>query len=154
MLSTACASSGALPVTESAPIAVMPRWAESASSLAASRAAPDSTVLAGLAARETVVIAAEAERDPVDALIASRRGQQRLRSFTLRDAPVGETLRMFAELGRFNVVLTDEISDRRVTLSLRDVSLTAAFHAVLSVAHLGASIVGGEVVEVRSAPSS
>lgn len=154
LLSTACASSGALPVTESAPIALVPRWAEPAATLAAPRAAPESAVLAGIASRETVVIAAERERDPVDALITARRGSQRLRSFTVRDAPVGETLRMFAELGRFNVVLTDEVSYRRVTLSLRDVSLMAAFRAVLSAAHLGAAVVGGEVVEVRAATSS
>ncbi len=156
VVTTACASSGALPpASTAAPVAVIPRWAEPASSLTAPAGGVASrAVLSPVAARETVHIAAPAERDPVDALVASRHGRRRLRSFTLRDAPVGETLRMFAELGDFNVVVTDEVGDRRVTLTLRDVSLLAAFRAVLSAAHLGAEVVGGEVVEVRPASSA
>lgn len=151
----ACASAAPAVATSAAPIALMPRWAEPAATLAAPRPPLSGvTVLDGVAPRRTVVIAPEAERDPVDQLMRARRGNRRLRDFALRDAPVGETLRMFAELGGFNVVVTDEVSARRVTLSLRDVSLATAFRAVLSIAHLGATVIGGEVVEVRPASST
>lgn len=130
-----------------APVAcanTVPAWAESSASLLSSR------TLAPLEERQqTRVIQAPAERDPMAELLRARGGQRRISNLALRDAPVNDTLRMFAEIGRFNVVFADGSSDRRVSLTLRDVSVATAFRSVLSVAHLDAEVVGGEVVEVR-----
>lgn len=100
--------------------------------------------------REVQVIPAAPERDPADELLRARTGGRRIGQLALRDAPVSETLRMFAELGRFNVVFASDAADRRVTLTLRDVSVASAFRSVLSVAELGADVVGGEVLEVHA----
>lgn len=153
LVATACASTEAPRAAPSLPppIAVIPRWAEPA----APRTSGDDTLSARTVLthpiQETVHIVPPPERDAVDVLLASRRGHRRLRSLALRDAPVTEALRMFAELGGFNLVMADGVGDRRVTLSLRDVSLAAAFRAVLSAAHLEGEVLGGEVLEVRHA---
>jgi len=126
----------------------MPRWAEPAAACTPTRIAA-STTLPEARVSETVHIVAPTPRDPVDVLVTARRGRQRLRNFALHEAPVGETLRMFAEVGQFNVIVPAEYAGRRVSLTLRDVSLLAAFRAVLSAAQLQAAVVGGEVVEVR-----
>ena len=65
---------------------------------------------------------------------------------SLREAPVAGTLRMFAELGGFNVVFSDDVPGRTVTLTLRDVTILVAFRTVLAAAHLGADAPEGAIV--------
>lgn len=142
-----CASGPPASSTLSGSLA-LPRWAEPTTACGPTRVVA-STTLPEARVSETVRIEAPTPRDPVDVLVTARRGRQRLRSFALHEAPVGETLRMFAEVGRFNVIVPAEYAGRRVSLTLRDVSLLAAFRAVLSAAQLQAAVVGGEVVEVR-----
>ncbi len=141
----ACAASAPLPETAAPPIALLPRWVERADAPADAR-----TLAAPTPLERTVRIAPPVQRDPVDRLVDARSGRRRLRAISLREAPVGETLRMFAELGRFNMVLGDDVGDRRVTLTLRDVSLVAALRAVLAAAHLDATVIGAEVVQVHA----
>lgn len=142
---TACAATAPPPEPSIAPIALLPRWVERPDDPAASHVVATSAPV-----ERTVRIVPAAERDPVDRLVDARSGRRRLRSISLREAPVGETLRMFAELGRFNMVLGDDVGDRRVTLTLRDVSLVSALRAVLSAAHLDATVVGAEIVQVHA----
>jgi hypothetical protein len=153
----ACASTNtsraaAVPCAEPA-VALVPRWVEPAEeSVGVAQGPASRTVITAAddAARfQTVRIQAPPERDPVDVLLGARRGARRIQALELRDAPVADTLRMFADMGGFNVVFADEVGDRRVTLRLRGVSLASAFRTVLSAAHLGANVVGGEIVEVR-----
>lgn len=147
LLAAASACATARPAAEPAapPIALLPRWVERADEpSAAARALPSAPI------DRVVRIAPAAERDPVDRLVDARSGRRRLRAISLREAPVGETLRMFAELGRFNMVLGDDVGDRRVTLTLRDVSLVAALRAVLAAAHLDATVIGAEIVQVHA----
>ncbi len=83
------------------------------------------------------------ESDPVDELLRVHRGDRRVGAMSLRDAPVTDTLRMFAEMGALDLVFADGTADRRVTLDLRDVTLAEAFRAVLAAAHLGAVVDNG-----------
>lgn len=147
LLCTACAASTPLPEPIASPIALMPRWAER---IDVAEPTPAARTMAAAPLDRVVRITPPAERDPVDRLVDARSGRRRLRSISLREAPVGETLRMFAELGRFNMVLGDDVGDRRVTLTLRDVSLVAALRAVLAAARLDATVVGAEVVQVHA----
>lgn len=126
-----------------APTGLMPRWAEPAGEVAAARVLP-----AG-APSQTVRIVEAPLADPLDEVLGAR-GRRRLRDLSLRDAPVGDTLRLFATMGGFNVVCGDELAGRRVTVQLRDVSLRAAFRTVLAAAGAGATVVGGEVVHVTA----
>lgn len=64
-----------------------------------------------------------------------------------------DTLRMFASMGHFNVVIPGEIGSRRVSLELRSVSLAGAFHAVLASARLEAHLLADDIIEVRPATS-
>jgi hypothetical protein len=147
LLLSACAATAPPPEPAAAPIALLPRWVERPDDPAFARVLATSAPI-----ERTVRIVPAAERDPVDRLVDTRSGRRRLRSIALREAPVGETLRMFAELGRFNMVLGDDVGDRRVTLTLHDVSLVSALRAVLAAAHLDASVIGAEIVQVQ--PSS
>ena len=143
---TSCAATAPPPEPTTAPIALLPRWVERPDDPAAA----SRVVATSMPIERTVRIFPAVERDPVDRLVDARSGRRRLRSISLREAPVGETLRMFAELGRFNMVLGDDIGDRRITLTLRDVSLVSALRAVLSAAHLDATVVGAEIVQVHA----
>ena len=147
LLLTSCAATAPPPEPTAAPIALLPRWVERPDDPAA---APSRVVATSVPLERTVRIVPALERDPVDRLVDARSGRRRLRSISLREAPVGETLRMFAELGRFNMVLGDDVGDRRITLTLRDVSLVSALRAVLSAAHLDATVVGAEIVQVHA----
>lgn len=142
-----CASAPRAVVSADAPIALMPRWAdaagEGASVAASTRVLPDAPL------SQTVRIVEAPPVDPLDAVLGAR-GRRRLRDLSLRDASVGDTLRLIATMGGFNVVCGDELAGRRVTVQLRDVSLRAAFRSVLAAAGAGATVVGGEVVHVTA----
>lgn len=99
--------------------------------------------------RETVRIEAPAEPDPVGRLL--RRSRRRVRNLSLHQAPVDDTLRMLADMGRFNVVLVSEVGSRKVSIDLKDVSLEGAFRAVLASAQLEARLLADDIVEVRGA---
>jgi type II secretory pathway component HofQ len=64
---------------------------------------------------------------------------------------VDDTLRMLADMGRFNVVLVSEVGSRKVSIDLKDVSLEGAFRAVLASAQLEARLLADDIVEVRGA---
>jgi len=98
--------------------------------------------------RETVRIEAPAEPDPVGRLL--RRSKRRVRNLSLHQAPVDDTLRMLADMGRFNVVVVSEVGSVKVSVDLRDVSLEGAFRAVLASAHLEARLLADDIVEVRA----
>lgn len=142
-----CASGPRSMASLDAPTARMPRWAEPAREGAA--VAASTRVLPEAPPSQTVRIVEAAPVDPLDAMLGAR-GRRRLRDLSLRDAPVGDTLRLFATMGGFNVVCGDELAGRRVTVQLRDVSLRAAFRTVLAAAGAGATVVGGEVVHVTA----
>ncbi|HPY19561.1 MAG TPA: STN domain-containing protein [Polyangiaceae bacterium] len=98
-------------------------------------------------ARDTVRIESAIEDDPVDVLL--RRARRRLPNLSLHQAPVDETLRWFAEIGQFNVIISAEAGARKVSLSLKNVSLQAAFRAVLASARLEARLLADNIIEVR-----
>lgn len=135
---------------DTASTAVIPRWAEPvAPTDSPTDAVASRTVLRDEPDRwASVRITEPAEVDPVDRLLAQHRGRRRLTQLALRDAPVTDTLRMFAELGGFNVVFSDEVPNRRVSVQLRDVTLASAFRTVLASAHLGAVVEGDNIVQV------
>jgi len=99
---------------------------------------------------ETVRIEPVSSVDPVDRMLTRRGGRARIQSITLRQAPVDDTLQMFASLGRFNVVVPEQVHGRKVTLQLRNVSVAGAFRAVLRAAGLEAHVVAEDIVEVRT----
>jgi hypothetical protein len=99
--------------------------------------------------RETVRIETPAEPDPVGRLL--RRSQRRVKNLSLHQAPLDDTLRMLADMGRFNVVIVSEVGSRKVSVDLKDVSLEGAFGAVLASAHLEARWLADDIVEVRGA---
>lgn len=142
-----CASGPRSVTSLDAPTAMMPRWAEPAGEVAA--VAASTRVLPEAPPSQTVRIVEAARVDPLDEVLGAR-GRRRLRDLSLRDASVGDTLRLFATMGGFNVVCGDELAGRRVTVQLRDVSLRAAFRTVLAAAGAGATVVGGEVVHVTA----
>lgn len=141
-----CASGPRSVASLDAPTAQIPRWANAAGEAAA---ATGTRVLPAAPTAQTVRIVEAARVDPLDEVLGAR-GRRRLRDLSLRDAPVGDTLRLFATMGGFNVVCGDELAGRRVTVQLRDVSLRAAFRTVLAAAGAGATVVGGEVVHVTA----
>ncbi len=100
-------------------------------------------------AKRVVRIDAPTRPDPVRRLLVRRGG--RIRNLSLHRAPVDDTLRMFADMGRFNVVIPAEVGARRVTLDLRDVSLAGAFQAVLASARLEATVIADDIVQVMAA---
>lgn len=142
-----CASGPRSVASLDAPTAQIPRWAVAAGEVAAVSAS--SGVLPATPPSQTVRIVEAARVDPLDEVLGAR-GRRRLRDLSLRDASVGDTLRLFATMGGFNVVCGDELAGRRVTVQLRDVSLRAAFRTVLAAAGAGATVVGGEVVHVTA----
>jgi hypothetical protein len=143
-----CASAPRAVVSTDVPIALMPRWADAAGSVGGE--VGSTRVRLPSAPRETVRLVEAPPVDPLDAMLGAR-GRRRLRDLSLRDASVGDTLRLLATMGGFNVVCGDELAGRRVTVQLRDVSLRAALRTVLAAAGAGATVVGGEVVHVTAA---
>jgi hypothetical protein len=134
----------------------MPAWAEPAretrdASPRGVTVARDEEPTPDVPLARTVRLIPDAQRDPVDAVLTGRGGRRRLGALNLRRAPVDETLRMFATVGRFNLVFTDDVAGRQVTLDLRDVSVDQAFRAVLAAAHLDVDVVAGNVLAVRAA---
>jgi len=133
---------------EASSVAALPRWMAPPAEVAAVTPFGARTLLVETAPGGTIRIPAEAVRDPLAEAMGAR-GRRRIRSMSLREAPVTDTLRMFAELGGFNVVFSDDVPGRTVTLSLRDVSILGAFRTVLSAAHLGADAPDGGIVSVH-----
>ncbi len=142
-----CASGPRSVASIDAPTTLMPRWADAAGSVGGE--VGSTRVLPEAPPSQTVRIVEAPPADPLDEVLGAR-GRRRLRDLSLRDAPVGDTLRLFATMGGFNVVCGDELAGRRVTVQLRDVSLRAAFRTVLAAAGAGATVVGGEVVHVTA----
>lgn len=129
-------------------VAALPRWMAPAPQPAVESAVASRTLFVEGGRRDTIRIAPEAVRDPVAEAMGAR-GRRRIRAMSLREAPVTDTLRMFAEMGGFNVVFSDEVPGRTVTLSLRDVTVAGAFRTVLAAAHLGADSPDGGIVMVH-----
>ena len=63
-------------------------------------------------------------------------------SLSLRDAPLTEVLRAFAQLAGFNLVLDPRIPPGAVTVELKDVPWDLALHVILKTHGLGAEIDG------------
>jgi type IV pilus assembly protein PilQ len=63
-------------------------------------------------------------------------------SLSLRDAPLPEVLRAFAQLAGFNLVLDPRIQPGTVTVELKDVPWDLALHVILKTHGLGAEIDG------------
>ena len=63
-------------------------------------------------------------------------------SLSLRDAPLPEVLRAFAQLARFNLVLDPRIQPGTVTVELKDVPWDLALHVILKTHGLGAEVDG------------
>lgn len=129
-------------------VASVPRWMAPPPEVAAAAPVGSRTLFVEGGARGTLRIPAEAARDPLAEAMGAR-GRRRIRSMSLREAPVTDTLRMFADLGGFNVVFSDDAPGRTVTLTLRDVTVLGAFRTVLSAAHLGADAPDGGIVSVH-----
>ena len=127
---------------ESAITSPLPSWSEPTGT-----PPPSKVLIAG--PREVVRIEPPRHRDPVDVVLS--RGRRRVRNLSLHQAPVDDTLRMFATMGRFNVVIPGELGSRKVSIELRDVSLAGAFRAVLATARLEARVVADNILEVRPA---
>ena len=120
--------------------APLPTWSQPQSQR------PVSTALLG-PPRDTVSIQPPPQHDPVEAVLA--RSSRRIGNLSLHQAPVDETLKMFASMGRFNVVMPGEVGGRKVSLKLRNVSLAGAFRAVLASARLEARVLADNILEVR-----
>lgn len=134
---------------EASSVASLPRWMQPAPTATAPESAVASrTLFVDGDRRGTIRIAPEAERDPLAEAMGAR-GRWRIHAMSLREAPVTDTLRLFAEIGGFNVVFSDDIPGRTVTLNLREVSVLGAFRTVLAAAHLGADAPEGGIVSVR-----
>lgn len=63
-------------------------------------------------------------------------------SLSLRDAPLTEVLRAFAQLAGFNLVLDPRIHQGTVTVELEDVPWDQALHVILKIHGLGAEVDG------------
>jgi hypothetical protein len=63
-------------------------------------------------------------------------------SLSLRDAPLPEVLRAFAQLAGFNLVLDPRIQQGTVTVELKDVPWDLALHVILETHGLGAEVDG------------
>lgn len=63
-------------------------------------------------------------------------------SIRLRDAPLPEVLRAFAQLAGFNLVLDPRIHQGTVTVELEDVPWDQALHVILKTHGLGAEVDG------------
>lgn len=150
VLSLGCATTQSPAVcADPSAVASLPRWMAPAPEVAiAATATTSRTLFVEGGGRGTIRIAPEAVRDPLAEAMGAR-GRRRIHSMSLREAPVADTLRMFAELGGFNVVFSDELPGRTVTLTLRDVSILGAFRTVLAAAHLGADAPDGGIVSVH-----
>ncbi len=75
------------------------------------------------------------------------RGQGRWRGFpisvSLRDAPLPEVLRAFAQIAGFNLVLDPRIPQGTVTVELKDVPWDQALHVILKTHGLAAEVAAG-----------
>lgn len=149
LLSASCATTPP-PATciEPSSVAALPRWMAPPAEETALAPVGARTLFVEGAPRGTIRIPAESVRDPLAEAMGAR-GRRRIRSMSLREAPVADTLRMFAELGGFNVVFSDDVPGRTVTLTLRNVSILGAFRTVLAAAHLGADAPDGGIVSVH-----
>lgn len=65
-------------------------------------------------------------------------------SLELSNADVQSVLRLFAQIGRFNLITSDEVNGK-VTLTLRNVPWNEAFEVVLATKGLGAERIGSIV---------
>lgn len=148
LLVTAAACS---PTTTSAPQRApqspidVPSWAQTCPSTGESQTLHERP--APMTPRHTVQLSNPAQVDPLQQFLRLR-GRKRIESLSLQRAPVDQTLRMLADMGRFNLVFVDDTADRRVTLELRDVSLADAFQAVLASAGLEGRVMGDNIVTV------
>jgi hypothetical protein len=149
VLSLGCAATAPPPTcVDPSAVAALPRWMAPSPEVATAAPVASRTIFVDGGARGTIRITPESTRDPLAEAMGAR-GRRRIRSMALREAPVTDTLRMFAELGAFNVVFSDETPGRTVTLTLRDVSILGAFRTVLAAAHLGADAPDGGIVSVH-----
>ena len=87
----------------------------------------------------------------MDRVLSRLGGRNRIQNLSLRQAPLDDTLRMFARMGRFNVVMADSVRGRAVTLELHSVTVASAFKAVLASAKMEARVLADNIVEVRPA---
>lgn len=63
-------------------------------------------------------------------------------SLSLRDAPLPEVLRAFAQIASFNLVLDPRIQPGTVTVELKDVPWDLVLHVILKTHGLGAEVDG------------
>ena len=63
-------------------------------------------------------------------------------SLSLREAPLPEVLRAFAQLAGFNLVIDPRVPPEPVTLELKDVPWDLALHVILKTHRLGAEVDG------------
>ena len=63
-------------------------------------------------------------------------------SLSLRDAPLPEVLRSFAQIAGFSLVLDPRIPQGTVTVELKDVPWDLALHVILKTHGLGAEVNG------------
>ena len=63
-------------------------------------------------------------------------------SLSLRDAPLPEVLRAFAQIAGFNLVLDPRIPQGTVTVELKDVPWDLALHVILKTHGLGSEVNG------------
>ncbi|HEX7185987.1 MAG TPA: secretin and TonB N-terminal domain-containing protein [Thermoanaerobaculia bacterium] len=63
-------------------------------------------------------------------------------SLSLRDAPLPEVLRAFAQLAGFNLVIDPRVPQGTVTVELKDVPWDLALHMILKTHGLGAEVDG------------
>lgn len=66
-------------------------------------------------------------------------------TLSLKDADLAETLRSFAKVGDFNLILDPAVSGK-VTVELKDVPWDQALDSILRIHRLGMDITGGRVV--------
>lgn len=63
-------------------------------------------------------------------------------SLSLRNAPLPEVLRAFAQIAGFNLILDPRIPQETVTVELKDVPWDLALHVILKTHGLGAEVNG------------
>lgn len=63
-------------------------------------------------------------------------------SLSLRDAPLPEVLRAFAQIAGFNLVIDPRVPQGTVTVELKDVPWDLALHMILKTHGLGAEVDG------------
>ena len=61
-------------------------------------------------------------------------------SLSLREAPLPEVLRAFAQIARFNLVLDPRVPNEPVTVELKDVPWDQALHVILKTHGLAAEV--------------